>query len=171
VGLSAVFNALHFPQLFVESESRQVWRWLTPIFLHFSVMHIGFNLLWWWILGKQIEVRQGSGFLFLLMLITGIGSNFSQYLVSGVEFGGLSGVVYALAGYVWLFGVWRPAEGLVLPSGIMVQLIIWLLLGFTGWLSALVGHMANAAHLSGLLLGLWAALLMIAMMRLKYGKR
>ncbi len=171
LGVSPVLAVLHFPRAESAVEMRQMWRWLTPIFLHFSFLHIGFNLLWWWLLGKQIERLQGSNVLLLLLLITGIGSNLAQSLMTGVEFGGLSGVVYALAGYVWLLGLRQPHLGLQLPSGVMVQLVIWLLLGYSGWLSAVIGHMANAAHLSGLVLGLLGAMLMMAFQRAIHVKR
>src|SRR5699024_10366764 len=37
------------------NEISQLWRYITPIFLHFSVIHIVFNLCWWLYLGQQIE--------------------------------------------------------------------------------------------------------------------
>ena len=165
LGNSLIMALLHFPRTESMTQMRQVWRWLSPVFLHFSEFHLAFNLLWWWLLGQQIELLQGSTVLLSLLLITGIGSNLAQYLMTGMDFGGLSGAVYALAGYVWWLGLRRPQWGLQLPSGVMVQLVIWLVLGFTGWLSALIGHMANAAHFSGLVLGLVAAMLMMVFQR------
>jgi GlpG protein len=171
LGNAMVMALLHFPQTESVLQMRQLWRWLSPVFLHFSEFHLGFNLLWWWLLGKQIESLQGSRVLLLLLVITGVGSNLAQYLMTGIQFGGLSGVVYALAGYVWWLGLRRPQWGLQLPAGVMLQLVIWLVLGFTGWLSAVIGHMANAAHLSGLLLGWFAAMLMMAFQRVMHVKR
>ena len=50
----------------------QVWRLLSPAFLHFGWMHLIFNLMWVWYFGRQIELRQGSKMMLLLLLVAGI---------------------------------------------------------------------------------------------------
>lgn len=134
----------------------QIWRIFTPSLLHFSVLHIMFNLLWWWYLGGKIELRQGAGKLMVLLLVAGTLPNIAQYYISGPNFGGLSGVVYALLGYTWLMGQRRPEAGLYLPNAYMVFMLIWLVLGFADLLGMPV---ANGAHLAGLLIGLLQAVL------------
>lgn len=52
-----VFSALHFPA--VTGQQWQIWRWFSHALLHFSVLHIVFNLLWWWQLGGDIEKKIG----------------------------------------------------------------------------------------------------------------
>lgn len=128
----------------------QVWRWLTPILMHFSFLHILFNLTWWWYLGRQVEARLGWKKLLLLLLVTGILSNYGQFSVSGPFFGGLSGVVYGLIGYVWLMGEKAPQRGLILDRGMITIAVIWLIAGYTG----LLGPIANTAHLIGFVVGL-----------------
>ena len=76
-----------------------VWRYFTHALMHFSVMHILFNLLWWWYLGGAVEKRLGSGKLIVITLISALLSGYVQHKFSGPWFGGLSGVVYALMGY------------------------------------------------------------------------
>ncbi len=78
--------------------------------MHFSLMHILFNLLWWWYLGGAVEKRLGSGKLIVITLISALLSGYVQQKFSGPWFGGLSGVVYALMGYVWLRGEPRSAK-------------------------------------------------------------
>ena len=39
----------------------EFWRYFTHALMHFSLMHILFNLLWWWYLGGAVEKRLGSG--------------------------------------------------------------------------------------------------------------
>lgn len=95
--------------------------------------------------------RLGSGKLFVIMLISALLSGWMQAKFSGVMFGGLSGAVYALMGYAWLRGERDPASGIYLERGLMVFAIIWLIIGYMGWFGLSV---ANAAHVTGLLVGL-----------------
>ncbi len=78
----------------------EAWRYFSHAFMHFSLMHILFNLLWWWYLGGAVEKRIGSGKLVVITVISALLSGFVQHQFSGPWFGGLSGVVYALMGYV-----------------------------------------------------------------------
>ena len=79
------------------------WRLITPIFLHFGIVHFIFNSLWLSMLGSRIERLSGSIHLILLVLISGLVSNLAQFWWSGAaNFGGMSGVVYALLGYIWI---------------------------------------------------------------------
>jgi GlpG protein len=128
----------------------QVWRLLTPIFIHFGAMHILFNMLWLRDLGTMIETRQSSWHLGLLVVALGVCSNLAQYWMSGPAFGGMSGVVYGLLGYVWIRGKLDPASGLYLHPSTVWMMIIWFVLCFT----SLFGHVANSAHAVGLGLGM-----------------
>ena len=132
----------------------QSWRFITPAFLHFSFLHIAFNLLWWWQLGGLIESQQGKQRLILLFLFSAITSNFAQFLLVGPNFGGLSGVVYGLVGYCWLYGNLNKQSKVQLPNNLFLFLIGWLVLGFVDILPA---NIANYAHLVGLLAGLLLA--------------
>ncbi|MCZ6830832.1 MAG: rhomboid family intramembrane serine protease [Gammaproteobacteria bacterium] len=145
----------------------QYWRLLTPVFLHFSWLHIAFNSLWLWELGGKLELRLGSGMLVLLVIVIGIGSNAAQFLYSGPSlFGGMSGVVYGLLGYCWVLGALEPRLGLVLPQGIIWFMLLWLMFGLVMPTQMLgFGSIANGAHLGGLLLGCVAGLVSSAVRR------
>lgn len=143
----AIFNALHFPAQ--ASQQWQIWRWVSHALLHFSVMHIAFNLLWWWQFGGDLEQRLGSLKLIKLFIVSAIISGAGQYWVEGANFGGLSGVVYALAGYLWILGQRAPQLGLSIPRSLMGFMLIWLVLGFVQPFMAI----ANTAHLAGLISG------------------
>ncbi len=143
----------------------QYWRLVTPVFLHFGVLHIVFNGLWVWEFGRRIELQSGSlGFL-LLFVVIAVGSNIGQYLWSGPTlFGGLSGVVYGLLGYVWLRGLLAPHPLLLLPRGIILFMLVWLVLCLVGVIDLfLAGGVANGAHVTGLAVG--AALGVLAGLR------
>jgi GlpG protein len=136
-------------------QSQQWWRLFTPAFLHFGAIHIIFNLIWWWLLGSQLERAFGSVSLAVIFAIAAISSNVAQLLVSGPNFGGLSGVVYALFGYVWWIGLLRPQWGMGLPNNLVYFLLAWLVLGYFDVLGV---NMANEAHLFGLISGCLMAL-------------
>jgi len=144
-------EALLFPALAGASlfDVGQPWRVITPILLHFGIVHLVFNLLWWWLLGGVIERFQSSFQLLMLTLGIGLVSNAAQFYAAGPAFGGLSGVIYGLIGYLWLYGKTNPAAGYQLRPAIVNFMLVWMVLGFTG----LVGPVANVAHLSGLLAG------------------
>ena len=128
----------------------QWWRLLTPVFLHFGLMHIVFNMLWLWQLGGPLERRLSTGELFVFILGTGIASNLAQYYYSpDIPFGGMSGVVYALLGYYWIQGRRNPNFGMVLHNYIVIMMLIWFAVCWSG----LVGDIANMAHTGGLVLG------------------
>jgi len=145
------FQLLHFyPQLSLEAFLDSPLRLLGPALFHFSWLHIVFNTMWWWQLGGSVERVLGKGALINLFLITALASNLGQFIVSGPNFGGLSGVVYGLVGYVWWYGWLAPEKALFISKPIIGFLLFWLLLGFADVLPV---NMANTAHLLGLVSG------------------
>ncbi|MBS4637842.1 MULTISPECIES: rhomboid family intramembrane serine protease GlpG [Aeromonas] len=146
-----IFDELAFHPTLAQFTDWQAWRYVTPAFIHFSVLHLVFNLLWWWYLGGQIEQRLGSGKLFILLIVGAALPNIAEFFASGPRFGGLSGVVYALLGYSWLRTRLQPDCGLAMPPALMGFMLVWLVLGFLDMLGT---PTANLAHLAGLLVGL-----------------
>ena len=126
----------------------QIWRLFTPMFIHMTVLHIIFNMLWLRDLGSMVEARQSPWYLLGLVLAFSALSNLVQYAWGGPSFGGMSGVVYGLLGYVWVRGKVDPGSGLYLNQSTVILMLIWLAMGFTGFLG-----LANGAHLGGLVVG------------------
>jgi len=132
---------------FPEISNGQVWRIITPIFMHGGFFHVLFNLLWFHQLGRQIEKNIGSVKFLLFILAVGALVNTSQYLVSGANFVGLSGVVYALLGYIWVFSKYKYNARYELPDQTMFLMMVWLVLCF------FMPNVANTQHVVGLLSG------------------
>lgn len=148
---STIFNALQFyPDFTFHNFLQQPLRILGPALFHFSWFHIIFNTMWWWQLGCSIEQKLGWSSLLIIFVVSAIISNAGQYLVSGPNFGGLSGVVYALFGYVWWLQWLAPKLGLNIPKPLIGMVLVWMLLGFA---EVLPENMANTAHLLGLVSG------------------
>ena len=138
-----------------EIQRGELWRLFTPALLHFGFIHLLFNMLWLKDLGSLIETRLGSRYLLLLLAGIALGSNLAQYWWSGPNFGGMSGVVYGLFGFVWIRGKLDPASGLFLDQQTVLMMLIW----FVVCLIGLIGNVANVVHGVGLALGaLWGFL-------------
>ncbi|MBY6209421.1 MULTISPECIES: rhomboid family intramembrane serine protease [Halomonas] len=133
----------------------QVWRPLSPIFLHFGWMHLVFNMMWLWYFGRQVERLNGPGRMLIIVVLAGLAGNLAQYATGTVLFGGMSGVDFGLLGYVWLMSRRAPSSGFFVPQMLVVFMLGWMiftmtdLAGFVGF-----GNVANEAHLGGLLVGL-----------------
>lgn len=127
----------------------QVWRAITPVFVHYGIIHLVFNLFWLVDLGGIIERQRGTWFLLCLVLVGGALSNVAGCLWDGPFGAGMSGVIYAIFGYVWMKSRYAPQEGMhVAPQNVII-LIAWLFICMTG----MVGPVGNAAHVTGLLFG------------------
>lgn len=153
-GIPKTFYFLGYPRSFINLNF-EYWRLITPIFIHFSLLHLIGNLCWWLYLGKQIEKKQGALTLFVLLIVSALCSNFMEYWVDQTnQFGGLSGVVFAVIGYVWIFGLFtkKIQTQLYLPNEFFILSLIWLIIGYLGF--DIFGAIANTAHLSGLICGL-----------------
>lgn len=89
------------PQLMCEKiREGQVWRLFTPCLLHANILHLVFNMMWLIPLGFEIEQRIRTLRYLTLVAITGIVSNFAEYLMSGPFFLGYSGVICGMIGFI-----------------------------------------------------------------------
>ncbi len=139
---------------FLEEVKRgQVWRLITPAFLHMSLLHILFNMLWFKDLGYLLEFSFGKNFLLLFVFSTALFSNLFQYFVGGPQFGGMSGVLYAMLGFIWVFKNINTDFAYSLPRYDITIMIGWYFLCLTG----LLGPIANTAHGMGLVSGILIA--------------
>lgn len=141
----------------------EFWRLFTPALIHANLLHILFNLLWFWMLGKEIEKTLGPNRFVVLILIIAIGSNTLQYLMTGFEFLGLSGVVAGLLFFIGERQRIAPWEGYTLQKSVYYFLLIYIFglaaLQSLSFLLALFHlptiplSIANTAHVSGAAIG------------------
>lgn len=142
----------------------EVWRLFTPCLLHRDLLHILFNMIWVWILGRPIEHCIGMKRTLALTLATGIGSNLAQYLMSGALFLGYSGVVTGLAGFIWMREKIAPWEGYPVHRATLLFLAFFVGIFFLLQLGSFLlqiftpvqfeAGIANTAHIAGAMIGI-----------------
>jgi GlpG protein len=146
----------------------QGWRLITPIFVHFGLVHLLFNMIMLLDVGGRIEGRIGTGRYLALVLVLAVTSNLIQYYLGSFSlkdttalfrphylFGGMSGVLYGLFGYLWMKSVYDPSSGLTISPSLIVILMLWLIAGLAGFLDQAIGaKVANGAHAGGFVVGL-----------------
>ena len=129
---------------------RLLLRTLTPMLLHFGELHLVFNLLWLWYFGRQLESMIPWWSFALLVAVTAFVGNTAQYWQQGYNnFGGMSGVIYGLVGFVWILSKCLPNSGLLISTKMFIAFVVGLVLMEIFASSSI----ATAAHTGGLLSG------------------
>ncbi len=161
------------------SEYFRPYQLVTHMFMHGSLMHLGFNMYTLYILGPPVEARLGPQKYLAYYLLTGFGAMGLHMLVSYLEvhYGGVSpfsfnvpvlGASGAVFGILAAFGMLYPNHRLVLlfpPIPIKAKYFVLILgaielsLGFSGYNTGI----AHFAHLGGAIFG--ALLLLMWKMR------
>lgn len=149
------FISLSKNQFLPEILNGEVWRLITPVFMHFSFMHILFNCMWMSQLSRILEDYYSTQRIIFYFVFLGVTSNIAQYLMKGPMFGGLSGIVYGLLGLLWVKKSVDPEFPFMLPKRDIYLMIGWFFLCLTG----VLGNIANTAHGIGLAVGMAIALI------------
>jgi GlpG protein len=137
--------------------SGSVWALLTTCFVHVEVLHFAFNVYWLWLLGRALEREIPAPAYAALFVSAGITSSAAQLAVSGDTGIGMSGVLYALFGFMWLARPRYPRFAEVLDARTIRWLLLWLVGCFVATRAGL-WNIANAAHVAGLAFGAGVAL-------------
>lgn len=134
--------------------SGEWWRLLTAVFVHGSLLHIAFNMWCLWDLGRLAESVYGHWTFAIVYVICGVFSSLaSVWWNPGVLSVGASGAVFGIAGaliasfYLGEFSLPRSAI-----AGTLRSLLIFA--GYNLFFGAVIGHIDNAAHIGGLIMGL-----------------
>jgi len=143
-GVSAVLS--------VVLERGEIWRLVTPAFLHFDLMHVAFNGAIVYVLGQRLELRLGTFWMLVFTILSAAISNVVQLWWSQqVYFGGLSGVAFALFGGLLALGWLRPSDpAFALSKQFSASILFFLVLFSTGVTEVIGLRIANAAHWGGL---------------------
>ena len=125
--------------------------WWTPIsatYLHGSLLHIFFNMLWLRMLGPQLEADLGPGRFFLLYTAAGAGGFVISNMFSGNPTVGASGAIFGLLAATIILarhhgGAWGEAVG---QQAIMYAVLLFAF----GFVSSRTN---NWAHAGGFVVG------------------
>jgi rhomboid protease GluP len=126
----------------------QPWRFVTAVFLHGSLMHIGFNMWVLMDLGPQIEELYGSARYLFIYVLTGIGGYVLSSGIGGRFSVGGSGALLGLVGALLAVTMGRQSAGMRMLRGQLIRWLIYLLV----W-GLVVPVIDNFAHFGGLATG------------------
>lgn len=132
----------------------QVWRFLTPVFLHGSILHIGFNMYALYSIGPRLEAQFGSGPFIALYLISGLwGNTFSFLLTPNASLGAST----AIFGLIAAEGVYIYKNRHLLGSAARPMLMNILVIVLVNLALGLSPGVDNWGHVGGLLGGFFFA--------------
>ncbi|KAF2397684.1 rhomboid-domain-containing protein [Trichodelitschia bisporula] len=136
----------------MQPQPNQWWRFITPIFLHGGIIHIGFNLLLQLTLGRDIERQIGLLRFVLVYMSAGIfgfvfGGNFAP---NGLPSMGCSGSLFGILAIVLLdlLYTWRTRPNPIRDlCFVLLDVVISFVLG-------LLPGLDNFSHIGGFIVGL-----------------
>lgn len=127
----------------------QIWTLISASFLHGSLLHIVFNMMWLRNLGGLTVQEFGPGRFFLIYVLSGVGCFLLSDLWSGTPTIGASGSIFGLMGALFAFGKRR---GGTFGEAIRGQMLMWG--GFAFFMGLSMPGVNNAGHVGGLIVGL-----------------
>ena len=132
-----------------------IWGLVTPVFIHGSLWHLLFDMLWLVQLGRVLErTLPPAVYLGFIIASAAVGSA-TEMLVSGQIGIGMSGVVYAMFGLMWAGRGYDASWRAIATRGNLQYLIGWgIFCVFATYLHWFGLSVANGAHAGGFLFGL-----------------
>lgn len=132
----------------------QLYRLITSVFLHGSIMHLICNMYSLYIIGPQLESFFGRIKFIIIYILSGVIGNLLTlaFLQNNVVSVGASGALFGLLGALIYFGYhYRVYLGSVIKSQIIPLIILNLIIGF------IAPGINNFAHIGGLIGGVLIA--------------
>jgi rhomboid protease GluP len=133
--------------------SGEWWRLLTSMFLHFGIIHLGFNMLTLWDIGRIVERLFGNWIFLLAYLLSGIsGAMLSLLVHPQVNSAGASGAIFGVFG---MLAAYLLRKELGVPTSVMKShwRIALPFIGYNLFIGATVPFIDNSAHIGGLVGG------------------
>lgn len=151
-GFGGVPNPIFDGDFHQNPAPNQWFRFITPIFMHAGLIHIGFNMLLQMTLAKEMEMAIGSIRFFLVYMSAGIfgfimGGNFAAPLIAST---GASGSLFGIIALTLLdlLYSWKERKNPVKElMFIILDVVIAFVLG-------LLPGLDNFSHIGGFLMGL-----------------
>ena len=154
-----------FPELKIESFGgmygpffayyHEWWRLITPIFIHFGLMHFAVDSVTLYFMGSQIETIYGHWRFFLIYLLSGVAGNLASFALNqvGVLSAGASTSLFGMFGAFVILGFHFRNNPAITQMVRQFSLFIVLSLVFGGFDTSvdIWGHVGGV--LGGLLLG------------------
>lgn len=129
----------------------QVWRLVTPIFVHIGLVHLTFNTYAVYVFGSQIERFFGTTRFLSLYMLTGVAGVLSSFIFSPYPSAGASGAIFGLIGTeAAFFFRYRKAFG---PGGQQRLYNILIVIGYNLAFSFVAPNIDVWGHMGGLLAG------------------
>ena len=127
----------------------RVWTLITASFVHLSILHIGFNLMWLGSLGRAATALWGTARFIIVFTLTGIGGFLLSNLVWGGPTAGASCALFGLMGALATFGYRRGGQ---VGEQIKQQMVRWVVLAVL--ISLGIGGVNHFGHAGGLFTGI-----------------
>jgi len=128
------------------------WALLTSVFVHTGFLHLAFNLFWLWMLGRALERSIGSVRALLFFVGAAWVSSAFQLAASGDTGIGLSGVGYALFGFMWRARSRVPSFRPLVNRTVITLFFGWMVFCIVATHAGTM-NIANTAHFAGLVFG------------------
>ncbi len=134
----------------------QPWRLVTYMFLHGSVLHVAFNMLWLWWMGRPVEQQLGPRNFLVIYFGSGIGGAlinlvFSPFFAANVTIGASGAVFGMMVAFAMLFPripimllFFPPIEARFLVAGLIAIDLLFI---------SSADNVARIVHLGGALWG------------------
>ena len=130
----------------------ELWRLITPVFLHGSILHIAFNMYALFLYGRELEARFGHGRFLLLYFLSAYAGNVLSFLLTASPSLGASTAIFGLLAAEGMFVFQnRPVLGKQANRVLMSVVYIAAINHFIGFTTTGVD---NFGHLGGMLGGL-----------------
>jgi len=146
----------------------EYWRIFTAMFLHLNFLHIGFNMLSLFFVGRAVEVYFGKWRYLTIYLLSGIAGGILYFFTSpGGAAVGASGAIFGVFGALGVFYIVNRQSLGVYGRGAIGNWLFWIGLNLVFGLTN--PDIALFAHIGGLILGMLIAFALVP--RLSSGRR